>query len=98
MLEITEEQFNDPGLSIASLAETLGYNAKYLSHTFKDKMGIGYTEYLRNLRIKYAISLLDHGIDSVKNVALLSGFTDPLYFSTVFKKSVGVSPKEYKGI
>ena len=98
MLEITEEQFNDPELSIASLAETLGYNAKYLSHTFKDKMGIGYTEYLRNLRIKYAISLLDHGIDSVKNVALLSGFTDPLYFSTVFKKSVGVSPKEYKGI
>jgi AraC-like DNA-binding protein len=58
-------------------------------------MGIGYAEYLRNLRIKYAVSLFDHGIDSVKNVALLSGFSDPLYFSTVFKTVVGLSPKEY---
>ena len=57
---------------------------------------MGYSEYVRSLRIKYAVSLFDHGIDSVKNVALLSGFTDPLYFSTVFKKCLGVSPKEYK--
>ena len=48
------------------------------------------------MRIKYAVSLLEHGIDSVKNVAFLSGFSDPLYFSNVFKKVVGVSPKEYK--
>jgi AraC-like DNA-binding protein len=41
------------------------------------------------------VSLLEHGIDSVKNVALLSGFSDPLYFSTVFKKDIGISPKEY---
>ena len=47
------------------------------------------------LRIKYAVSLLEHGIGSVKNVAFLSGFSDPMYFSTVFKKVVGVSPKDY---
>ena len=58
-------------------------------------MGVGYTEYLRTYRIKYAVSLFEHGIDSVKNVALLSGFTDPLYFSTVFKKHIGSSPKNY---
>ena len=59
-------------------------------------MGITYSEYLRNLRIRYAASLFDHGIDSVKNVAFLSGFTDPMYFSGVFKKVTGLSPKEYK--
>ena len=58
-------------------------------------MKTSYTEYLRMLRLKYAISLLEHGLDSVKNVAILSGFSDPLYFSTVFKKSIGCSPKEY---
>ena len=58
-------------------------------------MGTSYTEYLRMLRLKYAVSLLDHGLDSIKNVALLSGFSDPLYFSTVFKQALGVSPKEY---
>lgn len=95
MIEASEERFNDSNLSLNNLAEELGYNSKYISHTFKDKMGIGYAEYLRNLRIKYAVSLFDHGIDSVKNVALLSGFSDPLYFSTVFKNTVGLSPKEY---
>jgi AraC-like DNA-binding protein len=59
-------------------------------------MGVSYTDYLRSLRLKFAVSLFDRGLDSVKNVALLSGFTDPLYFSTVFKKHIGLSPKEYK--
>jgi YesN/AraC family two-component response regulator len=39
--------------------------------------------------------LFDHGIDSVKNVAFLSGYKDPMYFSNVFKKVVGRSPKDY---
>ena len=42
------------------------------------------------------VTLFDHGIDSVKNVAFLCGYTDPLYFSNVFKKQIGMSPKEYK--
>jgi len=92
---LSEEHFNDSSLSLAVIAEELSYNPKYLSHLFKEKMGTSYTEYLRMLRLKYAVSLLDHGLDSVKNVALLSGFSDPLYFSTVFKQALGVSPKEY---
>ena len=95
-MTISEEQLTDSDLSIAKIAENLGYNSKYLSHFFKEKTGITYSEYLRTLRINYAVSLFEHGIDSVKSVALLSGFTDPLYFSTVFKKSIGVSPKDYK--
>ena len=96
IIKITEARFNDAELSVTTLSEELSYNPKYISHFFKKQMGIGYTEYLRNFRIKYAVSLLDHGIDSVKNIAFLSGFSDPLYFSTVFKKVIGISPKEYK--
>lgn len=96
IIEITEECFTNHGLSISEISTMLSYNSKYLSHLFKTKMGISYSEYLRNVRIKYAVSLLDHGIDSVKNIAYLSGFSDPLYFSSVFKKVVGVSPKDYK--
>ncbi len=95
IVAITEEQFTDPNLSIAEIATDLSYNSKYLSHLFKEKMGVTYSEYLRSLRIKYAISLFNHGIDSIKNVALLSGFSDPLYFSNVFKSEIGTSPKEY---
>ncbi len=95
IIQLTEENFSDPNLSVHSVANELNYNAKYISHFFKGKMSMNYSEYLRNLRIKYAISLFDRGIDLVKNVAALSGFSDPLYFSSVFKKTVGISPKEY---
>lgn len=95
IIKITEERFNEPTLSISAIANELSYNAKYLSHTFKKSMGVNYSEYLRTIRIKHAITLLDYGIDSIKNVAILSGFTDPLYFSNVFKSQIGISPTQY---
>lgn len=95
IIEITEESFSDYDLNISSVAERLSYHPKYLSHLFKSKTGVTYSEYLRSVRMKYATLLFDRGIDSVKNVAQLSGYSDPFYFSNVFKKSIGVSPKEY---
>lgn len=95
IIEITEENFRNPELSITVIAKEIGYNPKYLSHFFKQKTNISYSEYLRTIRFKYAISLFELGIISVKNVAFLSGFSDPLYFSNAFKKSVGISPKEF---
>ena len=97
IIHITEKNFKNPELSISSIAQELSYNPKYLSHIFKERARVSYSEYLRSVRLKYATTLFDHGLDSVKNVALLAGFSDPLYFSNVFKKNVGVSPKEYIG-
>ena len=95
IVEITEESFQDYNLNISYIAEELSYNPKYLSHLFKSKTGVGYSEYLSSVRLKFATALFNRGIDSVKSVAQLSGFSDPFYFSSVFKKSVGMSPKEY---
>jgi AraC-like DNA-binding protein len=95
ILDLTEQNFADKKLSVASLAEELNYNAKYLSSSFKKQMGISYVEYLRNLRIKRAVFLMEQGVASVKNVAILSGFEDALYFSKVFKQAEGVTPSEY---
>ena len=96
ILDLTEEHFRDSALSLGEIAGELNYSAKYLSHYFKQKMGVGYSEYLKTVRIKYAVSLFEQGITSVKNVALLSGFSDPLYFSSTFKAAIGVSPSAYK--
>ena len=95
IIEITEENFQDPELSLTVIAKEIGYNPKYLSHFFKKKFNTSYVEYLRTYRFQYAISLFKLGISSVKNVALLSGFTDPLYFSNTFKKAIGISPTEF---
>lgn len=96
IIKISEERFSDTELSISSIADELGYNAKYLSSLFKKNTGVTYSEYLRSIRIRFAVTLFDNGLELVKNVALLSGFSDPLYFSAIFKKCVGVSPKDYQ--
>ncbi len=95
IIDMTEEHFRNPKHSLARIAKDIGYNSKYLSHYFKKKMNVTYSDYLRSFRFKYAISLFELGVSSVKNVALLSGFSDPLYFSNAFKKAIGVSPKEF---
>ena len=95
-VEMVEKDFSDAELSLATVAERLGYNQKYLSHAFKEKMGVGFSRYLRTVRIKHAVFLIEHGVESVKNVAYLCGFSDPLYFSAVFKQSVGCSPSEWR--
>ena len=95
LTKYAEENFSDSGLSLNSAAEELGYNAKYLSTCFKQKMNIGFSEYVKTLRINNAVFLMEHGVESVKNVAFLSGFQDPLYFSKVFRETVGMPPSEY---
>lgn len=90
-----DERFNDTGFSVAAVAQELGYSPKYISTVFKRKTGTGFSEYLQKRRISYAVTLFDHGLDSVRNVAYLSGYSDPLYFSTAFKKHTGLSPRAY---
>lgn len=95
MAEYAEENFSDAELSLQFLAEEWGYNPKYLSESFKKRMGMGFSRYLKNLRVKHAVFLMEHGVVSIKNVAFLCGFRDPLYFSKVFRADMGISPKEY---
>ena len=95
VIELTQKNFTDPDISISAIADMLGYNEKYLSKHFKKKKGVTYTQYLRGQRIKHAIFLIEQGVETVKNIALLSGFRDALYFSKVFTASVGMPPKDY---
>lgn len=95
MIVYTNNNFNNPSLSLSYLSTVLKYNTKYLSFRFKKEMGISYSEFLRTTRIKHATFLLEQGVESVKSASILSGFHDPLYFSRLFKKELGISPSEY---
>ncbi|MBQ2391787.1 MAG: AraC family transcriptional regulator [Clostridia bacterium] len=95
VIKLTGELFSDSSLSLSTIAARVGYNDKYISSLFKKQKGITYTRYLRSLRIKHSIFLMEQGIVSVKNVAILSGFGDALYFSKVFKEVEGISPKDF---
>ena len=56
---------------------------------------VGFSEYLRTLRIQHACMLINEGLSNIKDIVTLSGYRDPLYFSKVFKNAMMLSPKEY---
>ena len=95
IIALTNNSFTDPHFSLSVLAASFGYSAKYISFFFKKNKGIGFSEYLKSLRLKHSVFLIEQGITSVKNIALLSGFSDTLYFSKVFKNEIGKSPRAY---
>lgn len=85
-------RFTDSALTLKSLADTFGYNEKYLSKLFYRTTGIYFGDYLTNLRINASCGLIQEGKTCVKEIAAACGFSDPLYFSKVFKKKMLVSP------
>ena len=75
----------------------IGFNPTYFRRCFKEIVGKPPLEYMTQLRINRAkILLRQDNFVSVKNVAYACGFNDNLYFSTCFKKHVGISPIEYR--
>lgn len=95
VLDFVNTNFNDPMLSLKKLSEKFSYSEKHISRLFFTKIKTGFNKYLNNLRLDYAINLLDEGIYSIKDIAFSCGFVDPLYFSRVFKKRYKLSPSEY---
>lgn len=95
IIKHTENNFTDSELNLNTLSQKLGYNSKYVSRIFKNKTGINFSSYITNVRIQNAVFLIEQGVTAIKNLAILSGYKDPLYFSNVFKNVMGISPSEY---
>lgn len=71
----------------------------YLSHLFKEELGMTFVEYLTQLRMDEARRLLTQTGRSIQEIAEQVGYDDPSYFCKVFKKSAGVTPNRFrKGI
>lgn len=83
-------------LSLHILANNSYCNPTYLSHLFKEKMGISIVDYIQEIRIERAKHLLDITHRTVTEISAEVGFSDPNYFARVFKKQVGYSPKKYR--
>ena len=80
--------------SLGDVAERFGYTKSYFCDMFKAKTGITYVKYLNTVRISAACSLLKSGVP-VNQVSRLCGFETDSYFIQLFKKTIGVTPKQY---
>jgi AraC-like DNA-binding protein len=83
-------------LSIKELSKIANTSEPNFYATFKKHYGVSPISYLNHYRLSLAESMLLDGNDSISEIAYQVGITDPLYFSRLFKKTFGLSPKEYK--
>ena len=85
-------------IKIEDIAKNNNISRNYLYTMFKNEFGVSPKEYLLSLRLEKAKDLLqDTSCDlTVGQIAFATGFTDPLYFSRIFRKKTGITPQQYK--
>lgn len=82
-------------ITVASISDEFGLNPSYVSSIFKKTAGLSLTQYLNKCRLNGAKKGLETGELSVQDAAFQNGFSDPYYFSKLFKREFGVSPRDY---
>jgi len=85
-------------LTLAKAAERLHVNASYLSGHFKKETGMGFAEFINHQKIEKSKELLEKTNLRLLEIADLCGFEDQSYFTKVFSKRVGMSPREYRNV
>lgn len=91
---LTENYMNE--ISMNQLADQVGFSPFYFSRLFKQHFGVGFVDYLSDLRIAAAKKLLDDPTLPLKSVAANCGYDTPSYFAKSFKKRTGMTPTEYR--
>lgn len=91
---INENYYKD--ITLLDVANYAGLNPAYLSSLFKKEMQINFSDYLTDKRISQAKFLLQNSNASIVDIAGTLGFQSQSYFSNVFKKYTGKTPKQYR--
>ena len=87
------QNYSDSNLSISDISESLCVNQTYLRKMFKSEMDMTLTEYITQYRMQEAKRLLTTTDEKLSAIAEKVGFNDVSYFSNVFKKFYGISPR-----
>lgn len=86
----------DKNISLDDVAKETNMSYHYFSKFFKESLGKNFVDYLTELRIDKSKELLKKENISIKEVCYKIGYSDPNYFSKIFKKITGMTPTEYK--
>ncbi len=94
--EIVDREYSNPDLSVNSLADRLALTSNYLSRIFRSTTGETCIEYITKVRMNAAKEMLEHTDKKSYVIAGETGYKNANYFSAMFKKYTGLSPKEYR--
>ena len=95
IMEIIEKNISDSLLSVETLAREMGISQSKLYTKIKTLTSQSPNEFIRTVRLKRAVQLMEVGDYSIKEITSLAGFNTPSYFTKCFKKQYGVLPSEY---
>lgn len=93
--EYIQENFRKE-ISLDDVSREVNVSPYYFSKLFKEESGENFIEYLTRLRIDEARTLLESRDMSIKEIGIQVGYSDPNYFSRIFKKQTGMTPREYR--
>ncbi len=83
-------------LSMSEIAKMSGYNSAYFSRLFKKNMGVNFTDYILELRLKEAMDMLKSSDKSIEEIIGITGFSDRTKFYKSFHNKTGMTPKEFR--
>lgn len=83
-------------ISLSPIAAELNISPSHLAREFKKVTGVSIGEYIQNFKIQLACGRLKEGYNDILNIALEFGFSDQSHFTKVFRKIVGITPKQYQ--
>ncbi len=95
IMNSVNKNLSNSDVSIDQIAEEVGVSRVHLHRKMKELTGQTPHEFLRNIRLKKAASLLSRHGANVTEVMYACGFSNPASFSTLFKKFYGMSPRDY---
>ena len=90
-----EKNFMDK-LSLDTLARKCCYSLAYVSKRFKEETGMTFQNYLQSVRIRESCRLLANTPKKISEISGLVGYADSKFFNQVFKKQMGMTPREFK--
>ena len=93
--DLLHGRFNDP-LNLVEIADTVGVHPTHLARSFKKYFRSTVGEYLRELRLEWAMKRLSESEDSIAEIATAAGFYDQSHFSHQFKQHTGFTPAEFR--
>ena len=91
-----EENYADQNMSLTTVAQEVCLSPNHFSTIFSQECKPTFIEYLSNIRIENAKKLIKNSDMKGYDIAWECGFSDPHYFSYIFKKNTGLSPREFK--